>query len=346
MNNGTRRRRPLANAAGIAALATGLGVGLPLPRLAAEERIDPLMEALKPLHAGSRVLAKGDLVVEVMDPAAADGYYRGVRFTPLAAVIRAERGGREYFLHEAERDPLAAVAGLFAEFDLTSSPPGFAEAAIGEGFVKVGVGVLTKTERNYRFWPHHPVLRRATTETQWSASTATFRQVCEPHNGHGYELEATLALADDGVIEVDWRLHNSGSKSLATEQYVHNCFQFDGRPVGPDYELSFPYDFEARGLQAQQRQEGRAILFPETLTQAVNIVVEPPADYAGPNTLLVRHLGTGQTIECLTSKPGRRTAVHASKVYLCPEQFIAIRLEPGESTTWTRRYVLGWSARP
>jgi hypothetical protein len=319
---------------------SGAALGLALPGHAAGDSVRGGDMQAKAQYPGSRLLRAGDVVVEVMDPNAAERYNRGVRFTPVAAVIRADAGTNEFFMHEAEHDPLTAVAGLFAEFDLITPPPGFTEAKQGDGYVKVGVGVLAKDEENYRFWPQHPLLKAARTEVEWGASTAKFHQVCEPCNGYGYELGATVAVGASGTIAVDWRLRNSGTKTLETQQYAHNCFQLNRQPVGPDYVLEFPYDFAARKLQSEQRQEGRAIRFAATIPTAVNIDVDYPAAYTGPNTLAVRHTRTGQAVECLTSVPGTRTAVHASKIYLCPEQFIALRLKPGESAAWTRRYTL------
>lgn len=290
-------------------------------------------------EAASRLLKDGDLTVEVMDPNAPDRYYRGVRFTPVAAIMTAARGTNEFLYHEAQHDPLTAVAGLFAEFDLVTPPPGFAEAKLGDGFIKIGVGVLKKDTERYQFWHPYEQLQPARTQVTWSDTTATFRQLGAPCNGYGYELEATVTVCQ-ATIRVDWRLKNSGTQPLETQHYAHNSFRFNRQPVGPDYTLEFPYDFAARKLQTGQRQEGRAIRFLATLPEPVNIEVDYPSDYAGANSLVVRHAASGLSVTCLTSLPGTRTAVHAASVYLCPEQFIALALKPGETATWSRQYRL------
>ena len=295
------------------------------------------------LHAalpGSRVLAHGDFAVELMDPGAPDRYNRGVRFTPVAAIIGAARGGEEFLYQESGHDPLTDVAGLFSEFDLGTSPPGFAEAKIGEGFVKVGVGVLKKGAANYQFYPQHEIIRLATTEAAWGSETARFHQVCEPDNGYGYDLAATVTVGA-GMIVVDWRLENTGTKPFETEQYAHNCFRFNRQSIGPGYEVRFPHDFQARGLQKDQRQVGRTIEFTEKIPAAVNIEADYPPDYTGPNSVEVIHPASGLFVNCLTSVRSLRTAVHAAEKYVCPEQFIAIRLQPGEHATWQRRYEFG-----
>ena len=299
----------------------------------------------QPLHKGSRILRSEDLVVEVMDPNDPDRYNRGVRFTPVAAVLRVSMDGDEFLFSSVEHNPITDHAGLAAEFDLTTQggPPGYAEAKAGEGFVKVGVGVLKKTGGPYGFWNKYELIEPAKTTVKWTATAADFHQTCEGPNGYAYELSAKVKV-DGKTVAVEWTLANTGTKPFETHQYAHNFFRFNDRPVGPDYVLSFPYDFKAEGLGKEQKQVGREILFAAEIPQAVNITVPYPEGYEGTNELTVKHTKTGQTLHCVTSAPGIRTAVHASKKYLCPEQFISLKLGPGEKTTWTSAYTFGRKA--
>ncbi len=293
-----------------------------------------------PMHPGSRMLASDRLAVEIMDPADPNRYYRGVRFTPVAAVIRARYDGREFLFHQAQPDPLLDVAGLFAEFDLIGDPPGFSQAAIGEPFVKIGVGALSKTEPSYKFFLQYPVVQLAETRVRWGPQTAEFEQTPAPAvNGFSYRLSAEASVHGRTLLIV-WKLTNTGSKVLGTRQYLHNCFIFDNLPVGPNYLVTLPFDFTARKLQAQQRQEGRTVLFSETIPKkkAVNIEIDYPTDYTGANTVEVSHPPTGMSVECETSLPGERIALHAAVNYMCPEQFISLSVSPGQSQQWSRQY--------
>lgn len=289
--------------------------------------------------AATHRLTCGDFVVDVMDPAAPDRYNRGVRFTPVAAILSASRGTNEFLFHEAEHDPLTGAAGLLAEFDPVGPPPGFAEADIGEGYVKIGVGVLEKDAASYGFWPQHAVVRPAQTTVTWGESNAQFHQTCPLYGGYGYELAARVEVGA-GTITVDWRLKNIGSKVLDTRQYAHNSFRFNRRPVGLGYEARFPCDIQVRGLQDEQRQSGRSILFTAPIPLAANIEVDYPVGCTGPDVIEVRHVD-GLSARCTTSIPSVRTVLHASADYLCPEQFVAIRLDPGEEVAWRRGYEFG-----
>ncbi len=91
--------------------------------------------------------------------------------------------------------------------------------------------------------------------------------------------------------------------------------------------------------------KGRDILFTKKIPTHINGVVNYPKDYKGPNSVTVRQTKTGQTIKATTSIPGTRVALHASKTYVCPEQFIEITVKPGQTKTWTRTHTFGKEAK-
>jgi hypothetical protein len=288
-------------------------------------------------HSGARILESGGLRIEVMDPAQEAPYYKGQRFTPLAAVLRASLDGHEFFFNPVEHDPMNHHAGLASEFDLTTSPPGYADAAEGDGFIKIGVGELKKKGQNYAFWNTYEVIKAAQTSVKWDKDAAAFKQTCKGVNGYAYELSANVKVAADR-IDIDWSLKNTGTKPLATDTYVHNFFRFNDQSAGPDYVLSFPFDYKAGGLGEEQEQKGREILFKKEIPGAVNIEVPHPEGYKGENAFTLTHTKSGQALTGTTSVSSLRTAVHASKSYVCPEQFIHLEVEPGKETNWRRSY--------
>ena len=315
--------------------------GLPIPVLAFLAMLPSLTAHGE--DAAARVLTSGSLSAEVMEPNHPDRYNRGVRFTPVAAVLGIALAGQSYLYAPKEHDPVADHGGLASEFDLcipggpeADLPPGYAEAREGEGFLKIGVGVLRKEKKTYNLFQKSEVIEPAKTTVSWGPDSAAFRQTCGGVNGYAYELAATVTVRDDEV-SVDWKLTNTGTKPFLTKHYTHNFFRFGDRDAG--YALSFPYDFQAEGLESGQKQDGRDILFVGAIPKWINALVRPPADYTGPNAFVLRDTVTGQSVRCETSAPGLFTAIHARKNYIAPEQFIAIALAPGESKTWRRSYV-------
>lgn len=304
-----------------------------------------------PVFAGAageaeRTLANGVIKVRVMDPVHPERFNRGVRFTPLAAVLGVSRDGVEYLYSPENHDPRHDHAGLAAEFDLcvpggpaSDFPSGYAEAGVGEGFLKIGVGALKKSARPYNFFQTPELLEPAETTVAWTEDGARYRQdfsgAATP--GHAYRLEAVLSLDGPSVV-VEWRLANTGAKSIVTRHYTHNFFRIGNKDTDSGHELSFPYDFEASGLESGQVQEGRTIRFTGPIPRWINAVVSWPEGRAGPNTLTLRHPGARRSITCETSLPGLRTDIHARSAYIAPEQFIEITALPGETRIWTRRY--------
>lgn len=299
-----------------------------------------------PRHAGSRVLRNGPLVVEVMEPSPPERYNRGVRFTPVAAVLGARLDGREFLYSPVEHDTVGDHAGLAAEFDLCIPdgspehlPPGYLEAKVGEGFLKIGVGVLRKQNRQYSLFQQCEVIEPAVTAVTWDRASARFVQTCNGVNGYAYALDAGVEVGTN-QISVAWTLRNTGTKPFTTRHYTHNFLRFGDQDVGPGYVLSFPYDVAVRGLESEQAQHGREIHFKARIPKWVNAVVPYPADYAGPNACEVRSTVSGQWLRCETSLPGLRTDIHARAGYLSPEQFVELTLAPGERRLWTRTYSL------
>ena len=295
-------------------------------------------------HSGSHVLTNGTLVVQVMEPLHAERYNRGVRFTPLACVLSARLDGREFLFNPIEHDPLNDHAGLASEFDLCIPngpvdhlPTGYEETKVGEGFLKIGVGVLRKQKDVYSLFQNSSVIQAATTSVSWTPTGAHFSQTSDGVNGYAYELTADLEIGTNSLA-VNWSLRNTGVKPFTTRNYVHNFFRFADQAVGPGYALSFPYDFTATGLLQEQSQEGRSILFNARIPQWINAVVPYPADFAGPNTCELKSTLNGMRVVCTTSRAGLRTDIHARPTYIAPEQFIKLELAPQEKISWVRQY--------
>ena len=197
--------------------------------------------------------------------------------------------------------------------------------------------MLAKPLKNrYSLFQQPKLLAGAPTTVTWHDDAAEFTQTCPGVDGYAYAMTARLSCQGK-TVTVDWALTNTGRRPFTTRQYVHNFFRFDGHDVGPGYVLRFPYDFSATGMEPQQRQVGREIRFVERIPRWVNLVVPYPEGYTGPNRCIIEH-ADGQRVTCETSMPGLRTAVHARPMYLAPEQFIELKLAPGQTVRWRRAY--------
>jgi len=294
-------------------------------------------------HTGTHLLTSDDLSVELMDPFDPERYNRGVRFSPIANVLQVVTKGRPFLYSPIEHEPKSENGGLAMEFDISAGnpPPGFSEAPIGGGFLKIGVGVLRKDAEIYHFINDFELIEPAHTRATWDSGTAHFEQSSTGISGYAYKLNADVAIKAN-TVEVTCVLTNTGKKPFTTEQYTHNYLSLDGAPVGPNYLIQFPRDFEATGLQPEQQKNGREILFRELIppsVKAVNAVIAPLKDLWEPgDTFTISNPLNGMRVGLSTDAPVSRFAIHAIPRYFCPEMFIRIQLQPGESKQWIRRY--------
>lgn len=312
-------------------------------------RISTIVALLSPIVSllpaqdlpATRTLSKGALSVAVMEPNDPQRYYHGIRFSPVALVLQANYQGRSFLFAPAVHNPQTDAGGLPAEFDLLapSNPPGFQEATEGQGFIKVGVGVLARTGDEYRFFTPYQIQKLAATEVEWRPDGATFRQTCDGVNGYAYQLEADLQLSED-TLSITYRLKNSGTKPFSTEQYVHNFFAFGDQMVGPGYEIKFPHEFDGRIGKPVFEISGQTVRLMSEITEKMKAAeVFITAREGQPlDSATVTQASTGMQIATNISAPVHRVTIHASRKYFCPEQFVRIDLKPGESREWTRTY--------
>lgn len=287
-----------------------------------------------PVH----ILRSDELTVEVMDPSHPDRYYRAERFSPVANVLQARLKGVDYFFAPEQHDPFADNGGLAMEFDNAKfGPPGFVEARIGEGFLKIGVGVLRKADELYHYGKRQEIIAPAETTVVWGADRADFRQVCDVTNGYAYLLESSVHVSGRSVT-VTYRLRNTGAKTFATRHYTHNFFSLGQSEIGAGFEVEFPFDFDPVGEPATWRQRGRTIVIDRPVDEFANITVPILYHYLGENRLVVRHLPSGRAITATTSIPGAFNFIHVRPAYISPEQFVILKLAPGETVDWARRY--------
>jgi len=287
----------------------------------------------------SRILHSGSWRAEIMDPTHPQRYNKGARFTPVA-VLQVWKDTTAFCYRPDNHDPVLENAGLSGEFDIITSPPGFEEAAIDEGFVKIGVGVLKKSAATYDFWPQHEIVERAKTTVKWSEDRADFIQICNGVNGYAYSAGISVLLGD-GELKIEWTLTNTGTKTFTTFPYNHNFFQFQGRPQITGYELAFPYAIEAPtgNIECLSIESNVVrVLKPPVPPGAINVRIPYPQQYAGKNWVRLVRPSDGQEVICEVSEPGSVTAFHASSECVCPEQVIKIHLEPAETKKWTWTY--------
>ena len=303
----------------------------------------PIVDGLKDDYPRLQ-LGNGVLSVSIFLPDAERGFYRGTRFDWSGIIERVEYAGHRFYapLH-AEHDPCAhdGVSGPAGEFGMFR-PMGFAEAGYGESFVKIGVGLLQKGESDeYLFHGDYRLLRAGEWQIQHDDRQVGFRQQLEGERGWAYDYQKTIRLEDEQPeMVIEKRLENTGSKTIDLQYYNHNFTIIDDLAYGPDYSVEFPFttDQPVAINDIARFRENRIEVDEPLGDRSLWIPVYEGEDPGGYYAARVRNRVTGAEVRFRGDATINRMVFWAVERAACPEPFIRITLEPGESTRWSTRY--------
>ena len=289
----------------------------------------------------TRVLTSGDLSITVALPDRDAGHYRGIRFDHGGIVTDATWRGHTFLgVLKPPRDPKKhdGASGTPEEFHI-EKPPGFAEAADGASFLKIGVGALVRPNRtSYGFMRDYPVAQWATWKVVEAdgAITCSHDATAGAYGVHGSRTIRLLPAGDGFVIERE--LTSTGTAELPVEHYNHTMVIIDGKPIGPEYTLSYPAPVTvANKLLAAT---GPVVSFPGALKpgEAAWTEVKGLPDSPLAATVRIANTSAGVAVELSGDTTPAKVVVYAEATAICPEVFTAFVLKPGESKRWSQTY--------
>ncbi len=286
----------------------------------------------------------------VLLPGANSGYYRGSRFDWSGLVSRVEFGKHVLFQEwKSPHDPAGPddVGGTAEEFGMLLAPLGYADAKKGGRFLKIGIGQLERPDdKEYQFNRPYKIVDAAPWTVEARDNRIVFRQAAELAGGFSYEYVKRVRLADDKPeFVIERELKNTGKKAIHTDHYGHNFLSFDGKPVGPDYRLTFTADPKPRAkrhdLAAGAKLSGKELNFDkELLTGTIYTELEGFGSSADGHAVTATDLKSGFGLTITGDAPVKEWHVWAIKTALCPEPFVEIKVEPGDTFKWSTKYVL------
>ena len=272
------------------------------------------------------------------------GDYRGSRFdwTGFITQVRLKDGGHTFCVPESRiAGQGTGGSGLSNEFGLFKAI-GYEDAAVGEGFPKLGIGILTRTdEEDYNFFKAYPI-EPFEVDIKQDVDRIRYRVLPKDCRGYAAELEKTISLQDQ-VLTIDYRLTNTGAKPIETHEYIHNFIGIDDYPIGPDYTLRLPKD--ALGLEPASeytnsllRVNGSQISWNDDSVREFYFKLPNMTDAGYPWYWEVKHVPSGVGVRESGSFAPLLMAVWGKGHVVSPEAFIDIRVKPGDSLDWTRKY--------
>jgi hypothetical protein len=288
-------------------------------------------------------ISNGILHARLYLPDSEKGYYRGTRFDWSGVMPVLEYEGHSYcgqwFVKYAPTTH-DAIMGPVESF----SPLGYEDEGAGGGFVQIGVGVLARPEGSpYSPFKYYKLLDPGSWKVKRSPDKVEFlHQLKDTAYSYEYKKSVRLLKGKPELV-LTHSLKNTGKRVIETDVYDHNFFLLDRQPTGPGLVLRFPFlltSEDARGLGELAAIRGDSIVLLRQLAdrESVYAVLHgyggQPTDY---DIRLENHVtGAGLRITC--DRPLSKLVYWGSPKALCPEPYIRVKVQPGETFTWRILY--------
>ena len=292
----------------------------------------------------STIIQNGQLEVMLYLPDEEDGYYRAKRFDWSGIIGSLVYKGHQYFDPWLDyHDPLVheAISGPVEAF----TPIGFETAAAGEYFLIIGVGILKKPDQDaYQFARDYELINPGKWTVEAEKDKITFQQTLQDQNGWAYQYVKRVVLQEDQpVLLLEHELKNTGTQALETTVYNHNFFVIDQEVTGPNIVSSYPFLLEAegRGFGELIQVDGHRLAFDRQLQPGESVYCSDLKGYgsnATDHNITIKNLKSGAGVQITADQPLDKLSYWACATTACPEPYIKIKTEPGETFRWMIKY--------
>lgn len=296
-------------------------------------------------HYPQAEITNGLIRARLYLPDSKTGYYRGARFDWAGVIPDLEYKGHTYFgkWHNKEHDPTfhEHTAGPVEEF----VPVGYNEAKVGETFLKIGVGMLEKPkEEKYFFATTYKNTNSGTWKVKKKKDQVLFMQTLND-NKYSYEYHKTVQLvAGKPEMVLTHTLKNTGKQTLETSVYNHNFFMLDNQPIGPDYDVTFPFTLtsETPDNSPLGKLQGNRIRFDKVLANNSDHLfyrsITGFSDSAKDYDIKIENHKTGAGVRITSDQPISKIVFWSAPKTVCPEPYIRLTIPPGETASWKINY--------
>ena len=300
-------------------------------------------------------ITNGQVTAKMYLPDAKDGYYRSTRFDWSGAVYSLQYKGHSFYdrwydsvdptvINWVNRDgaivdgPCGALQGPVDEFQV---PLGFDEAKPDGRFIKIGVGVLRKTDAPYnRYFPYEVLDSGKWTVKTHKASVEFTQVLSAPDLGYSYIYRKVVRLAkDQPELIIERSLKNTGTKEIKSEVYDHNFNVIDHQAPGPDFTFRVPYQIKlARPVNNNLVQvEGDKIVYQKQLSgeDQAAVLMQGFSNDAKDSEIVVENKKVGAGVKIHGDQPLIRELLWSIRTVLAVEPYVAIDVQPGAEFKWS-----------
>jgi hypothetical protein len=288
-------------------------------------------------------ISNGIIKARLYLPDTKNGYYRGSRFDWSGVMPSLEYDGHTYFGQWFERySPTLhdAIMGPVDDF----YPIGYSEAKPGETFLKIGIGMVTKPdEPKYFFANSYPIANAGEWKVKKKSDRVEFFQKLDDKD-YAYEYQKTVVLTKDKPqMVIEHVLKNTSAKVLETTVYNHNFFVLDKQPIGSDVEVTFPFNLtsETPGNEAFGKIQDNKIIFHKTLEKNEHLFygsLQGFGDTTSDYDIRIENHKTGAAVRITCEQPLAKLVFWSAPKTVCPEPYIQLSVNPGETFRWNIVY--------
>lgn len=286
------------------------------------------------------------LKITLHAPDGEKGYYRGTRFDwagVFAGIKYKDCNYAEEWFEDYSPVRHDAVCGPCEEF----SPIGLEEAATGEPFLKIGVGMLEKMEGEYDRFKLHNILNTGRRTLTVAENSITQGHILESEQGYAYEYFKTIAITGEDSFRIGHKLTNKGSKTLKGDVYNHNFFTLGLLETGSSRQLDFPFKPEG-DWRAEYSEVGftdNGIRFTRTLKKGQSVFTgnlhEAGKGLTGsPNGFTLTETQTGRGVKAHCAHQMTKAVFWSYHLIACIEPYIDFCIAPGETFEFDIEYTL------
>ncbi|MFF2017140.1 MULTISPECIES: hypothetical protein [Paenibacillus] len=286
------------------------------------------------------ILSNGILSVEIAEM----GAYTGSRFdwTGFITQVTLEQGKHTFCVPESLIPGQGSGGrGLCNEFGI-SRAIGYDEVPVGGWFPKPGVGLLQR--RNLDSYSFMGDYERTLFVAEVEASSDSITYTVQPMECNGYSMLLTKRIAiHQNTLTIDYALENKGTKTIETEEYIHNFIGIDGNAVGVDYELRLPGVISIEKPESSYTSElllteGERLSWKRQPDRPFYCMLSSDAKGEADFNWELIHKPSGVGLREIGDFPISQIALWGVGHVISPEVFVNISLLPRQSKHWRRSY--------
>jgi hypothetical protein len=307
-------------------------------------------------------ISNGLIHVSLYLPDPRNGFYRGTRFDWSGVMHRLDHEGHNYYGpwftktdpnvidfifkgKEVVAGPCSAITGPVEEFSWHEKALGFDKAPPGGTFLKIGVGVLRRPDKEaYNPYRLYEIVNGGKWTTRKSSEVIEFVQdLSDPTSGYAYRYTKTIRLTSGKPeMTLEHTLENTGRRTIETSVYDHNFLVLDRQPIGSDFVVTLPFAMQASQVKNAQlaRIDGHQFTYRKELEGEETV----SAQFAGfektadDYRITIENHKVGAGMQIAGNRPLSKENLWSIRSVLAVEPFIEMSIEPGKTFTWEYRY--------